>query len=135
MRTRERQSGMNIPNLLTNTTLLSRITRLFPDCIEKGLVQFLNLKDHFSLKDGLRKLLTGEGGHVYSEKIYTVLTAIFPNLTNKHMKRLAGKSKQGSSSKGYSLIKLTVGIIVTSMKPKQFHNITRYAVVVRTPKS
>ena len=122
---------MNISNLLTNITLLSRITRLFPDCIEKGLVQFLNLKDHFSLKDGLRKLLTGGGGG----QIYTVLTAIFPNLTKKHMKRLAGKSKQGTTSKGYSLIKLTVGIIVTSMKPKQFHNITRYAVVVRTPKS
>ena len=75
------------------------------------------------------------GGHVYSEKINTVLTAIFPNLTNKHMKWLAGKSKQGTSSKGYSLIQLTFGIIVTSMKPKQFHNITRYVVVVRTPKS
>ena len=55
----------------------------------------------------------GLGVHVYSEKIYKVLTAIFPNLTNKHMKWLVGKSKQGTSSKGYSLIKLTVGIIVT----------------------
>ena len=48
----------------------------------------MQLKDHFKLKDEPCEFLNGGGVgyHVYSEKIYKVLTAIFPNLTNKHMK-------------------------------------------------